>query len=57
MSLTYFSEVDDSTLVIVRSDKCSPAALRPQSSEVRALPGSQTSLAAIERAPASFPQN
>jgi hypothetical protein len=42
MSLTYFSEVDDSTLVLVRSDKCSPEALRPQSSEVRALlPGSK----------------
>jgi hypothetical protein len=60
-----FSEVDDSTLIIVRSDKCSPAALRPQSSEVRVLlPGGRqkTSLAAIEfgrheRAPASFPQN
>ena len=49
-----FSEVDDSTLIIVRSDKCSPAALRPQSSEVRAPAtqgDAQNELATIEFGP------
>ena len=53
MSLTYFPRIDDSTLIIVRSDRCSPTALRPQSPKSAPCnPGdAQNELAAIEFGP------